>query len=219
MAEVRSVRRLMKQKGISKTPDFSLIRVDGDEEESSELQIIVAPTTETQAPESSGTVEEKAQGGEDGDFNIERRCLDQDGDFSIDIDHQQNKIYGPNIKFDRVPALAFNVFDWKYEKVEPVLMQKLVDRSNISLSYGFPHHIWFVDKYTEEKGRVLQTKEGRGQGVTSNKKKDKDKQGVTVVTAALSFLENFEDVYKLWGFIARFLDAGFVEKEVEIHNT
>jgi hypothetical protein len=36
---------------------------------------------------------------------------------------------------------------------------------------------------------------------------------VTVVTAALSFLANFEDVYKLWTFVARFLDADFVEKE------
>jgi hypothetical protein len=34
-----------------------------------------------------------------------------------------------------------------------------------------------------------------------------------VVTAALSFLANFEDVYKLWTFVARFLDADFVEKE------
>ncbi|KHN49089.1 hypothetical protein glysoja_045580 [Glycine soja] len=93
------------------------------------------------------------------------------------------KIYGPKVKFDRGPALAFNVFDWKGEKVEPVLVQKLADRNNISLR------------------------------VTTNKKKDRDELGVTVVTAALSFLANFEDVYKLWTFVARFLDADFVEKE------
>ena len=34
-----------------------------------------------------------------------------------------------------------------------------------------------------------------------------------MVTAALSFLANFEDVYKLWTFVVRFLDADFVEKE------
>ncbi|RZB65844.1 hypothetical protein D0Y65_041769 [Glycine soja] len=123
------------------------------------------------------------------------------------------KIYGPKVKFDRGPALAFNVFDWKGEKVEPVLVQKLADRNNISLSYGFLHHVWFADKYAEDKGKVLQTKEGRVQGVTTNKKKDRDELGGTVVTAALSFLANFEDVYKLWTFVARFLDADFVENE------
>ncbi|XP_061361108.1 molybdenum cofactor sulfurase-like isoform X2 [Gastrolobium bilobum] len=122
------------------------------------------------------------------------------------------KIYGPKVKFDRGPALAFNIFDWKGEKVEPVLVQKLADRSNISISYGFLHHIWFADKYAEEKGRVLETKVVGVQGVTGNKK-DRDKVGITVVTAALGFLADFEDIYKLWAFVARFLDADFVEKE------
>ncbi|KAL2334580.1 hypothetical protein Fmac_015793 [Flemingia macrophylla] len=123
------------------------------------------------------------------------------------------KIYGPKVKFDRGPALAFNIFDWKGERVEPVLVQKLADRSNISISYSFLHHIWFADKYAEEKGRVLQTKVVEGQGVVVTTNKKKDSVGITVVTAALGFLANFEDVYKLWGFVARFLDADFVEKE------
>lgn len=171
-------------------------------------------------------------------FNMECRCLDQVDSLGLTLitnrgrylinwlvnsllklKHPNDegvplvKIYGPKIRFDRGPALAFNVYDWKGEKVEPVLVQKLADRNNISLSYGFLHHIWFADKYSEEKGRVLQTKEGRGEKVMVNKKKDRDDLGVTVVTAALSFLANFEDVYKLWTFVARFLDADFVEKE------
>ncbi|CAJ1977109.1 unnamed protein product [Sphenostylis stenocarpa] len=205
------------------------------EEESSELQIIV-PT------ESKGLVESlkttKARDGENGRFNIECRCLDQVDSLGLILITNRTrylinwlvnsmmklkhpnaageslvKIYGPKVKFDRGPALAFNVFDWKGEKVEPVLVQKLADRNNVSLSYGFLHHIWFADKYAEDKGKVLQTKEGRGEGVTTSKKKDRDRLGVTVVTAALSFLANFEDVYKLWTFVARFLDADFVEKE------
>ncbi|XP_061347709.1 molybdenum cofactor sulfurase-like isoform X2 [Gastrolobium bilobum] len=181
---------------------------------------------------------ENEQDSENGSFNIECRCLDQVDSLGLilvtnrarylinwlvnsmlKLKHPNAegvplvKIYGPKIKFDRGPALAFNVFDWKGEKVEPVLVQKLADRSNISLSYGFLHHIWFADKYAAEKGRVLQTKEGRGQGMNTNKKKDRDNLGVTVVTAALSFLANFEDMYKLWAFVARFLDADFVEKE------
>lgn len=123
------------------------------------------------------------------------------------------RIYGPKIKFNRGPALAFNIFDWKGDKVEPVLVQKLADRSNISLSYGFLHNIWFSDKYAEEKERVLEV---RGTGSTKrvkNKREDKAVQGITVVTAALGFPANFRDTYKLWAFVARFLDADFVEKE------
>ncbi|KAI6672280.1 hypothetical protein NL676_000186 [Syzygium grande] len=122
------------------------------------------------------------------------------------------RIYGPKIKFDRGPALAFNVFDWKGEKVEPVLVQKLADRSSISLSYGFLRHICFLDKHYEEKLKVLE-KRGTGANVAVSNKKDKANQGVRVVTLALSFLSDFEDVYKLWAFVSQFLDADFVEKE------
>lgn len=120
------------------------------------------------------------------------------------------RIYGPKVKFDRGPAIAFNVFDWKGEKIEPVLVQKLADRSNISLSYGFLHHIWFADKYQEEKEKVIERRNNEADG---NKGKDKSGMGIAVVTAALGFLANFQDIYKLWAFIAQFLDADFVEKE------
>ncbi|WRX19005.1 Aminotransferase class V domain - like 5 [Theobroma cacao] len=123
------------------------------------------------------------------------------------------RIYGPKIKFDRGPAIAFNVFDWKGEKVEPVLVQKLADRSNISLSYGFLHHICFTDKYQEEKDKVIERRSNEAKGLDGNKGKDKNDMGISVVTAALGFLANFEDIYKLWAFIAQFLDADFVEKE------
>ncbi|PIA49711.1 hypothetical protein AQUCO_01300456v1 [Aquilegia coerulea] len=123
------------------------------------------------------------------------------------------RIYGPKIKFDRGPAVAFNVFDWKGEKVEPVLVQKLADRSNISLSYGFLHNLWFSDKYEEEKQRVLETRKCEAVTIPNNKRKEKVNKGINVVTATLSFLTNFEDVYRLWVFVAQFLDADFVEKE------
>lgn len=123
------------------------------------------------------------------------------------------RIYGPKIKFNRAPALAFNVFDWKGEKVEPVLVQKLADRNNISLSYGFLHQLTFSDKYQEEKERVLERRAGEALGMVGKKRKDKVKVGITVVTAAFGFLANFEDTHRLWAFVAQFLDADFVEKE------
>lgn len=39
----------------------------------------------------------------------------------------------------------------------------------------------------------------------------KDSTRVEVVTASLGFLSNFEDVYRLWAFVAKFLNADFSE--------
>ncbi|XP_021292594.1 molybdenum cofactor sulfurase-like [Herrania umbratica] len=137
---------------------------------------------------------------------------------SLQHPHSENgipavRIYGPKIMFDRGPALAFNVFDWKGEKIDPVLVQKLADRNNISLSIGFLQHIWFSDKHEEEKEKQLETRTSEAEGPLSSKKRDKFHSGISVVTAALGFLTNFEDIYRLWAFVSRFLDADFLEKE------
>ncbi|XP_020588860.1 molybdenum cofactor sulfurase-like [Phalaenopsis equestris] len=123
------------------------------------------------------------------------------------------RIYGPEVKFDRGSAIAFNVYDWKGEKVEPALVQKLADRSNISLNCGFLQNIGFSDhKYELEKNRVL---EKRVIGIVSSgsRKKESSDVGISAVSASLGFLVNFEDAYMFWVFVAKFLDADFVEKE------
>uniref|UniRef100_A0ACD5Y212 Uncharacterized protein n=1 Tax=Avena sativa TaxID=4498 RepID=A0ACD5Y212_AVESA len=114
------------------------------------------------------------------------------------------RLYGPRVKFERGASLAFNVYDWKGEKVAPALVQKLADRHCISLTCGFLHNIWFADKYEADRSAVLeQRSDGAGAGEV----------GIHVVSASLGFLSNFEDAYRLWAFVARFLDADFVEKE------
>lgn len=113
------------------------------------------------------------------------------------------RIYGPKVKFDRGPSLAFNVFDWNGTKIEPALVQKLADRYNISLSCGFLQNIFFSDKYEQERVRVLEKRSATNE----------TQSGISVVTAALGCLTNFEDTYRLWEFVSRFLDADFVEKE------
>ncbi|XVE57810.1 hypothetical protein DITRI_Ditri04bG0119900 [Diplodiscus trichospermus] len=137
---------------------------------------------------------------------------------SLEHPHSENgisavRIYGPKILFDRGPAVAFNVFDWKGEKIDPALVQKLADRNNISLSIGFLQHIWFSDKHEEEKEKVLETRTRESEGTVSSKKREKFHCEISVVTAALGFLTNFEDIYRLWAFVSRFLDADFLEKE------
>ncbi|KAK6158126.1 hypothetical protein DH2020_005440 [Rehmannia glutinosa] len=117
------------------------------------------------------------------------------------------RIYGPKIKLDRGPALAFNVYDWKGERVNPILVQKLADRNNISLNLGFLKNIWFSDDFQEEKEKVLENRR------ISEKKGKQQDLGVWVVSISLGMLSNFEDMYRIWGFVSRFLDADFVEKE------
>ncbi|KAK4752182.1 hypothetical protein SAY87_020980 [Trapa incisa] len=127
-------------------------------------------------------------------------------DHTEEYSHPLVKIYGPKVTFERGPAVAFNVFDWKNDRVDPRLVQKLADRFSITLSYGFLRHVWFSDgEYGpefEEREVVEEEESGGGGG-----------SGICVVTAAVGFLTNFEDVYRAWAFVSRFLDADFVENE------
>lgn len=132
--------------------------------------------------------------------------------------HQLVRLYGPRVKFDRGPSLAFNVFDWKGERVAPLLVQKLADRHNISLTCGFLRNIWFSDKYEAERGGVLEHRTAGdsvavGAGGGKKRKDAAGDVGILVVNASLGFLSNFDDAYRLWAFVAKFLDADFVEKE------
>lgn len=108
------------------------------------------------------------------------------------------RIYGPSVRIDRGPAVAFNIFDWKGERVDPKLVQKLADRNNISLSCAFLRNVWFQDRVEGEMEGILERENHRE---------------IEVITASLGFLTDFEDVYTVWAFVSRFLDADFVEKE------
>lgn len=124
------------------------------------------------------------------------------------------RIYGPKISIYRGSAVAFNVFDWKGEKIDPILVQKLADRNNISLACGFLQHICFGDNSKEEEEKILGKEiTYRSRKVENGKRGDNFDSGISVVTASVSFLNNFEDLYRLWAFVSRFLDADFVEKE------
>ncbi|XP_022882089.1 molybdenum cofactor sulfurase-like [Olea europaea var. sylvestris] len=133
---------------------------------------------------------------------------------SLQHPHSENglpliRIYGPKIKLERGPAVAFNVYDWKGEKVDPTLVQKLADRNNISVGCGILTNIWFSEIYEEEKHRMLETRSRKKE----SKKKDKNSYRISVVTISIGMLTNFDDMYRIWAFVSRFLDADFVEKE------
>ncbi|XP_021844437.2 molybdenum cofactor sulfurase [Spinacia oleracea] len=124
------------------------------------------------------------------------------------------QVYGPRVKFDRGSSLAFNMFDWKGERVDPMLVQKLGDRNDISVGCGLLKHVWFSERYEVEKEKVC-SKEGSSRKGKGKKKREStgNEDGIAVVTVNIGFLTNFEDVYVLWKFVSKFLDADFVEKE------
>lgn len=138
---------------------------------------------------------------------------------SLKHPHHENRlslirIYGPRISSLRGPAVAFNIFDWKGEKIDPALVQKLADRNNISLSSSILRNIRFSDKNEEGRHWALETRASEAvERLGRPKKTRRDESGIFVVTAALGLLTNFEDIYRLWAFLSRFLDADFVEKE------
>lgn len=123
------------------------------------------------------------------------------------------KIYGPKISITRGPAVAFNIFDWKGDKIDPVLVQKLADRNNISVVCGFLQHVWFGKNHKDVEEKILEKEIADTRTVENKKKGGKFDSEISVVTASVGFLTNFEDLYRLWAFVSRFLDADFVEKE------
>ncbi|KAI3836873.1 hypothetical protein MKW98_005206 [Papaver atlanticum] len=108
------------------------------------------------------------------------------------------QIYGPKIKYERGAAVAFNVTDGSGALVHPESVQRLGEQNNISLGIGFLSHIQVDDPKQRANG-------GHG--------REKAFARVEVVTASLSFLTNFEDVYKMWAFVAKFLNPTFIECE------
>lgn len=126
------------------------------------------------------------------------------------------KIYGPRVNDDRGASLAFNLFDRDGILIRPSLVQQLADRNNISLGTGLLHHIPFPANRSDLQG-LLEPEQDSSLGTLSSKvwSRDVDKSPrLAVVTIALGLLTNFEDLYRLWAFVAKFLDAKFVSNEL-----
>ncbi|KFK39267.1 hypothetical protein AALP_AA3G222200 [Arabis alpina] len=116
--------------------------------------------------------------------------------------HQEDrplvKIYGPKTtKQSRGPSVSFNIFDWQGEKVDPLMVEKLAEREKIGLRCVYLQKIRIGNKRS---------------GEVRGKRQDMSLR-VSMVSVGLGFMTNFDDVFRVWGFVSRFLDADFVEKE------
>ncbi|XP_057770022.1 uncharacterized protein LOC130989887 [Salvia miltiorrhiza] len=124
-------------------------------------------------------------------------------------------IYGPKIKYERGASVAFNVRDRNRGLISPEVVQKLAESHGISLGVGILSHIRILDSPKQQRRPpnlddttlCKPMENGRHDGRSGFIR-------VEVVTASLGFLTNFDDVYKLWAFVAKFLDPTFVKEGV-----
>ncbi|KAI4330630.1 hypothetical protein MLD38_028901 [Melastoma candidum] len=139
---------------------------------------------------------------------LQLRLPSSDGNNGVPLVH----IYGPKVKYERGAAVAFNVRDGSKALIDPEIIQKLAEKEGISLGVGFLSRIKIVDgsrqhygTYMEDASFCKPMENGRNSG----------KHGfvrVEVLTASLGFLTNFDDVYKLWAFVAKFLNPTFARQ-------
>ncbi|CAB4287525.1 unnamed protein product [Prunus armeniaca] len=140
---------------------------------------------------------------------LQLRLPGSDGESRMNLVH----IYGPKIKYERGAAVAFNVRDRNRGLINPEVVQKLAEKEGISLGIGFLNHIRILDTPRQQHG-ALNLQDTTLCSPMENGRKDR-KGGfvrVEVVTASLGFLTNFEDVYKLWAFMANFLNPTFIRE-------
>eukprot|EP01018_Ginkgo_biloba_P025937 Gb_02844 [translate_table: standard] len=129
-------------------------------------------------------------------------------------------IYGPKIKYDRGAAVAFNLFNSNGLLVSPELVQKLAEKNNIALGLGFLSHL----RLMENASQMQEAMDSNGTSICkplANGRHESKNTSIRaeVVTASLGFLTNFEDIYRMWAFAAKFLDADFAGSQFESEST
>lgn len=122
-------------------------------------------------------------------------------------------IYGPKIKYERGASVAFNVRDRNRGLISPEVVQKLAESLGISLGVGILSHIRILDSPKQQRRRPNLDDTTLCKPMENGKHDGKSGYiRVEVVTASLGFLTNFDDVYNLWAFVAKFLDPAFVKE-------
>ncbi|KAL8200602.1 hypothetical protein R6Q57_011941 [Mikania cordata] len=119
-------------------------------------------------------------------------------------------IYGPKIKYERGASVAFNVRNRNRGVISPEIVQKLAESNGISLGVGIICHARIIQSSTKQNHAAIDVADTTVCKPMINDGKGGGFVRAEVVTASLGFLTNFEDVYKLWVFVGRFLNPSFV---------
>ncbi|GAB2282549.1 hypothetical protein Dimus_017090 [Dionaea muscipula] len=140
---------------------------------------------------------------------LQLRLLTPDGSNTMPL----VQIYGPKIKYERGAAVAFNVRDRNKGLVNPEVVQKLAEAHGISLGIGILSHIRIMDDRKHQHGTLNVGDTTLCRPMTNSHHGKNGFFRVEVVTASLGFLTNFEDVYKLWAFVSKFLNPSFIRED------
>lgn len=139
---------------------------------------------------------------------LQLRLSGSNGDDSVPL----VQIYGPKIKYERGAAVAFNVRDRNRGLINPEVVQKLAEANGISLGIGILSHIKIIDSSRQQRGGVSLQDTTLCKPMENGQHDSKNGfVRLEVVTASLGFLTNFDDVYKLWAFVAKFLNPVFIK--------
>ncbi|KAJ7520140.1 hypothetical protein O6H91_19G058400 [Diphasiastrum complanatum] len=132
-------------------------------------------------------------------------------------------VYGSLSQNDRGSTLAFNLYDSSKTLLDPISVQKLADRNNISLGIGTIQGLFRREQSNEKPNRDYKRSSKLIVGSSSCvdiqshimgvKPELFQRKTVQVLCATLGFLSNFGDVYSLWAFLAKFLDPKFICQE------
>ncbi|KAF5779376.1 putative molybdenum cofactor sulfurtransferase [Helianthus annuus] len=117
-------------------------------------------------------------------------------------------IYGPKIKYERGASVAFNVRNRSKGLISPEIVQKLAESHGISLGVGIICHARIIQS-TKQNRAAIDLADTTVCKPMNNDGNDGGFVRAEVVTASLGFLTNSEDVYKLWVFVAKFLNPSF----------
>ncbi|KAL5705030.1 molybdenum cofactor sulfurtransferase [Ranunculus cassubicifolius] len=124
------------------------------------------------------------------------------------------QIYGPKIKYERGSAVAFNIRSNTGKLINPEVVQKLAEKNGISVGVGFLSHIRVMDGFKQHHGALDVDNAALCKPIPNGRHDCKNVFiRIEVVSASLGFLTNFEDVYRMWAFVAKFLNPTFSEGE------
>nr|GMC66060.1 molybdenum cofactor sulfurase [Ipomoea batatas] len=140
---------------------------------------------------------------------LQLRLPGSNGEDSVSLVH----IYGPKIKYERGAAVAFNVRNSNRGLIRPEVVQKLAEMHGIYLGIGILGHIRILDSSKQQRG--ASNLEDTALCKPMDNGRHDAKSGfirVEVLTASLGFLSNFEDVYQLFAFVAKFLNPNFIKQ-------
>ncbi|KAE8653987.1 AP2/B3-like transcriptional factor family protein, putative isoform 1 [Hibiscus syriacus] len=147
------------------------------------------------------------------DYDGEQECRRKEPEIICRHGLHLVQIYGTKIKYERGAAVALNVRDIKGGGLmEPEVVQMLAEKSGVSLGIGILSHVRVVDNAKQRYSKHEHEDWALHQPMSNGYQDGKNLYfRVKVITASLGFLTNFEDVYKTWAFMAKFLNPSFVE--------